>query len=499
MSERLPVHVRVNDAATGQPTPVRIRFEAQGRSFAPFGRLDVFPTASGVDVGGHLQLGPQKFYYIDGTCEVRLPAGEVTVEATKGPEYAPLHKTITLAPGQISLRLEIQCRTAWQAAGWYSGDTHVLCLDPFAALLEAGAEDVAVVNLLAHERITASSSHHSLPNLLAFSGQKLALERADHLVVVNTLNIHPVLGTLGLLNCHRAVYPLRAGDEVDDWTLADWCDQCHRKKSGLVVWAEIRAGGQRLRSEALADLILGKVDVFEVVSLDPTEPGGLSDWYQLLDAGLRVPLVGGSGKESNAVALGSVRTYAHLDDDMTQPFYASWIEAVRAGRTFVTNCPLLQLFVDGQGPGTVIGVAAGQRVALRALARSAAAFDWLEFLVNGTILASKRPTGEGMAELEAEWEADRSAWVAARCRGPASLPTGQRVFAQSSPVYVQVEGQPFKPRQSVVHSLTTHLEHMAGWARTAARCPTEHHRETLLSVFTAALERLRASTNPPRG
>ena len=65
MSDRLPVHIRVNDTATGQPTPVRIRFEAQGRSFAPFGRLDVFPTASGVDVGGHLQLGSQKFYYID--------------------------------------------------------------------------------------------------------------------------------------------------------------------------------------------------------------------------------------------------------------------------------------------------------------------------------------------------------------------------------------------------------------------------------------------------
>ena len=33
MSDGLTVHVRVNDAATGQPTPVRIRFEAQGRSF----------------------------------------------------------------------------------------------------------------------------------------------------------------------------------------------------------------------------------------------------------------------------------------------------------------------------------------------------------------------------------------------------------------------------------------------------------------------------------
>ena len=39
------VHVRVNDAATGQPTPVRIRFEGPGGEyFAPFGRLTEFAT-----------------------------------------------------------------------------------------------------------------------------------------------------------------------------------------------------------------------------------------------------------------------------------------------------------------------------------------------------------------------------------------------------------------------------------------------------------------------
>src|SRR5207247_343650 len=90
-------------------------------------------------------------------------------------------------------------------------------------------------------------------NLLAFSGQELALEfpgplistglmsfqeTPGTLVVVNTLNTHPVLGQLALLNTHRIVFPLRFGGSagLDDWTLADWCDQCHRK-GGLVTWA----------------------------------------------------------------------------------------------------------------------------------------------------------------------------------------------------------------------------------------------------------------------
>jgi hypothetical protein len=40
----LTVHLRVNDAATGQPTPVRLRISGpDGQTFAPLGRLTRFP------------------------------------------------------------------------------------------------------------------------------------------------------------------------------------------------------------------------------------------------------------------------------------------------------------------------------------------------------------------------------------------------------------------------------------------------------------------------
>src|SRR5262249_47364110 len=148
------------------------------RSFAPLGRLDEFATAPGSDAGGHLLLGSQRFYYTDGTCEVRLPPGEVAVEVHKGPEYAPIQKVVTLAPGQVSLRLAVERWTDLRPRGWYSGDTHVTCLDPHAALLEGAAEDVAVVNLLACDRPSpCDPAVRSLPNVVAFSGQAPALER----------------------------------------------------------------------------------------------------------------------------------------------------------------------------------------------------------------------------------------------------------------------------------------------------------------------------------
>ena len=93
----LTVHVRINDTATGQPTPVRVRFIASdGSTPAPFGRLSSFATAPDADVGGHLLVGSERFFYVDGTCEVRLPPGPITVEASKGPEYSPLRREATL-------------------------------------------------------------------------------------------------------------------------------------------------------------------------------------------------------------------------------------------------------------------------------------------------------------------------------------------------------------------------------------------------------------------
>src|SRR5262249_35678104 len=156
---------------------------------------------------------------------------------------------------------------------------------------------------------------------------------------------------------HRVVYPLFA-DESDDWTLADWCDQCHRK-GGLVVWTRLVAeGAADLGSgygERLADLILGKIDALELDPLWPLEDFAEDHWYSFLKCGCRIPLVGASAKTCNADLLGCWRTYARLQpgEEFT---YRNWIEAVRAGRIFMTNGPILSFTVDGQDPGAVINL-----------------------------------------------------------------------------------------------------------------------------------------------
>src|SRR5262245_5697070 len=185
----------------------------------------------------------------------------------------------------------------------------------------------------------------------AFSGQTPALEAGNRAVIVNTLNTHPVLGRLGLLNCHRPVFPLSFGghDQSDDWSLCDWTNQCHRKR-GLVVWCDAyRSEFGLLGGEALIAAILGRIDAVEIDSRPRGQPF-LPVWYRLLNAGVQLALVGGSGKDSNRMATGAMRTYTLLPGQSRN--LGDWVEQTRLGRTCVTNGPLLEFQVNGEGPGS---------------------------------------------------------------------------------------------------------------------------------------------------
>ena len=144
------VHIRVNDSAGGQPTAARLSiYNPQGEYYAPFGRLADFATFPAQDVGGNVLVAGRKAAFIDGSCEIRLPDGPLHIWVSKGPEFTPIETTLTLGKGQISLRFSLERWTESSKSGWYSGDTRAHHLSPHAALIEAAAEDLAFVNLLA--------------------------------------------------------------------------------------------------------------------------------------------------------------------------------------------------------------------------------------------------------------------------------------------------------------------------------------------------------------
>jgi len=491
------VSLRIVDSATQKPLPVRLRiYDREGRTYAPLGRLTEFATGRNEDVGGHLWLG-EPWCYIDGTCEVPLPAGvSLSIEARHGPEYLPLRHEVTLGPGQMALRLAMERFVNYHSKGWYSGDARCHFLSPHAALLEGTAEGLDVVNLLVRESQIAARDRRlypALPNMVAFSGQQPALERDAHLVAVNTFHTHPVLGQLSLLHCHRAVFPLSFGgaDQTDDWALADWCDQCHRKK-GLVVWSDAFRFENGMAAEALADLILGRIDAIECT---PTMLP-MDEIYDSWEAGIRFPLVGASGKDSNSQALGGMRTYAYVQRSEVasagSPLrYSDWIEAVRSGATFITSGPMLQLTVNGQPPGSVLDLDEGTKsVRVQARLDSALPCEPLEMHYNGRIVGH---SGDSLASapcsvsLDLEVPVSANGWIAACCQGQ-TLSGG---FAQTSPVFIRGLQQSARIpaiRQNYIEA----LRRTAHWVETAGRFEKPKRKEQLIAILKQAEEALLA-------
>jgi hypothetical protein len=464
-------HLRINDAATAKPTAARLRITGpDGTFFAPFGRFAEFATGRGEDVGGQLLIGREKSCYIDGSCEVPLPAGvPLRVQATKGPEYRPLDESVTLGPGQMALRFTIDRWSDLRAEGWHPGDSRCHDLTPHAALLEAAAEDLDVINLLAREQPRPShdgTAYPAAPNLIAFSGQAPALEAHGRLVAVNTLNTHPSLGKVGLLYSHRPVYPLAFGGDSDDWSLCDWCDQCHRK-GGLTVWADaFRPTGGLTGGEALIAAILGKVDAIEIDAEPRKQP--LLPWiYRLWDAGMMVPLVGGSGKDSNRTPLGAVRTYARISDEPLT--YKAWIAAVRAGRSFITSGPLLAFSFEG--------------TTAKAMARSLAPFDRLDIVANGEVIGtipSRFDDEEKCYRAELEAAFTGPGWVTARCHSTSGA------FAHAQPIAV---GEPSR-RPEAIAALANLVEETRNWIGSTGRFQIAKRKQRLLDLCAEAAARL---------
>ena len=481
----LNVHLRINDATTGKPTPVRLRVEGpDGLGFPPLGYAATFPVGPGEAVGGHVRIEKENWWSVTGSCEIPLPAGvPLRIRATKGPEFTPVDETITLGPGQMAVRLAIE-KWIELGPGWVRGDSRCHLIAPHAAWLDAAAEGLDVAHLLAKVRPTFSHDGHLYPmaeHLSAFGGADAALERDGTAVCVNTSNAHPILGRVSLLNGHRVVHPLTfGGEDTDDWGVCDWCDQCHRK-TGLTVWTDaFRASSGLTGGETLVAAILGKIDAIEV-DPKPRTQSFLPWYYRLLNAGLRLPLVGGSAKESNAVPMGAVRTYAKSAE--TGP--SGWAEGVRAGRTFVTNGPLLTLDVHGVGPGeTATSVGA---VTAFASAEGLAPFETLELVHNGQVIstgiASKTKDGRYAANTSLTKAFPESGWLAARC-------VGTNTFAHTSPLILDGPGVPFANREANRPFLRKCVDDVKDWAETQGRYADPRRKAALIQRCDAALSLL---------
>jgi hypothetical protein len=197
-----------------------------------------------------------------------------------------------------------------------------------------------------------------------------------------------------------------------------------------------------------------------------------------------LPLVGASGKDSNRIPLGCMRTYAHVLGEFSPE---GWIEAVREGRTFASSAPLVDLQVNGHRPGETIVTESAVMIAARV--ESLVPVDRLEILANGEVIASapgklNQQHGTWSVELQHSFTPNQSVWIAARC-------IGQEGFAHTSFIKVRVESQPYHSRAGVAESLASLVEQTREWAELQGRYTNKKRREQLIARCDEAIGRLK--------
>jgi hypothetical protein len=482
-------HVRVIDAATGRPTPVRISIRSRdGRYIPPYGHRTEVSTGWFQSYGADVKVQDTSFAYVDGTFQVELPVGEVYVELTKGFEYEPVRRKLEIRPDRRELDLEISRFADFRSQGWVSADSHVHFLSPSTAILEGQAEGLNLINLL------AAQWGDLFTNVGDLSHGAISSRDGEMIVQVGTENRNHILGHLGLLGGNGfPVFPLSTSGPEESYigdplwnSMSDWADRC-RAREGLVMAVHF----PHPVGELAADIVLGKIDAVEI---RPDAPGEhfnnlpFLDWYRYLNCGYRLPVFGGTDKMSAFVPAGSLRGYAWIGKE--EFTFANWAAAVRKGNTFMTSGPLLLFEADGRVPGGEITLGSGGgTIEVRATAKSAIPIHRLEVVFNGKVVASREEAaGAREMTLKESVSVSGPGWLAARCASRVPNPE-RRIAAHSSAVYVVVPGTDLFSAPAAAYLLTL-IEGTETWARNLAVRPDADRLARVLEVFTRARARL---------
>ncbi len=144
-----------------------------------------------------------------------------------------------------------------------------------------------------------------------------------------------------------------------------------------------------LHSELPVDVALGLVDYMEILGFSDHR-NTAAVWYKLLNCGFRIPAGAGTDAMTNYASLrgpvGLNRVYVKAGVPLTHP---KFLAALKAGRTFATNGPLLELTVNGREIGSEIALPNGMsKLTIRGRMRSIVAVDKVEIVVNGNVVDS---------------------------------------------------------------------------------------------------------------
>lgn len=449
--------VSVRDEGDGQPVITRIVLE---RADKPGRRVTVrkmVPAGVGLvlDRSAELSLpdGPYRFSMIRGP-EYRIITGNFALERTSLDEHS------VALPRMVEMLQE----------GWTSGDCCVP-RSPYSLPLRMASEDLHLATVLGHldAKPIAGRQADEPPE----NDPSWISENASH------------KGGLVFYNSSGANEPANEVEQAG-------ADHVSRQKGELPVERLIQLGQQDEVKIAVENpfawqlpiwLASGQVDGFfllgdwlrldkKVLSISdgrgpqgPTTAGNqtMGRWaekiyWNLLDAGFRIPPLAGSGDQGGQTPVGYNRLYVgkpprgynggppkatKVESEL------EWWNAAWRGQSVATNGPLLRPMLGGQLPGHVFKARPGEVLVLQAELQLAVRdpVEYLEVIHNGKVHYSARldefaKAGGMLPPVNAE----ESGWVTIRV---VTLYEDHFRAAMSAPWYIEFEGQPRITNKSV--------------------------------------------------
>lgn len=436
--------VRITTRRADREGPIPARLEVLGPEGHPATVPGAFPRFDGT----HGRI----YFYSPGVIEVELPAGsggEARITAAHGLVAAPVTVSVPVVAGETTeAELVLEPVFDPREAGYRSADHHFHLnyggptrLDPDDLLLLLGAEDLDLGTPL------MANLHHRRNDLEFFADRRL--DGTPALVFGQEIRSH-FLGHLGLIGIESAFWPWFWGPGYPVYAKDDRPNAealTHSRRQGGVnsymhpVSVPDPFGSERgLRAipvSVIPDAVLGDLDSLEIACLWTSEVGTAELWHRFLNLGL--PVAASAGTDvmldyHRTMAVGTTRIYVHTPG----PFrLGAYLEALRAGRSFVTTGPALDFFVEGERPGGAIPAAgsASWRLTLAA----PGPVGQVDLLVNGEVVETVAGLEEaGRRELAGEVEIPSGGWVAVRAHGGVESWPGMNgsVFAQTSPVWI---------------------------------------------------------------
>jgi hypothetical protein len=470
------LRVQTQDAGSKSPVIARVGLQQEkGKYYAPPGVI-------------YRMLRGTGHFYCEKSAELTLPAGKYRLRAFRGPEYKPTTREITIEPGKtLDLTVDIERWTHAAKDGWYSGENHIHANygygqwynTPETMFAQCAGEDLNVCNL-----VVANSDTDGIFDRAFFRGGPDPRSTSETILYWNQEFRSTLWGHMTLVNLKQVVEPVMTGfrDTTNPWdipTNSDIADRTHWQKGHVnythPVQNPIKPFENPYAGKGLPiDVALGKIDTMD---LNNAYTGTIPVWYRLLNCGFRMSPSAGTDCFLNRIfsALpGGDRVYVNVPGKLT---YAAWIDNLKKGRSFVSNGPMLELTIDGNGLGESIKLAGPRNLRIKASARSLYPLTKVELIHNGQV-AAELPliNGDLSAALDKEFEVKKSGWIALRASGPAHADSVvPAVFAHTAPIYIDMAGSTLRSREDAQFFLTW-IDDLAVIMRTRERIPTEELR-----------------------